>query len=292
MTSLIVATLNRVNELERLLTSLDGQSYKDFEVIVVDQNPDDRLVPVLGKHSGLSIHHLRSGRGLSRARNVGLAVAKGDIMAFPDDDCWYPKRLLETVTEWFEIHPQFDSLFTGIRTEENKPLAPQWAPGPCRCTVENILYCGASVTAFMRRRLMEAVGFFNEGIGQGAPTRYQSGEDLDYFIRFAERGWQGWYEPSFTVHHPELQSIERFRRTSHSYALGVGYVLRLHRYSWWCLSKFLIRSCGGATVSLCKGDMPRAHAYFLRAAGQLRGYVFGPSELAKMTDSAARATHT
>ena len=174
MVSLIVATLNRVKELERLLSSLERQSYKDFEVILVDQNSDDRLLPALQEHAAVRIHHLRSERGLSRARNVGLRAAKGDIIALPDDDCWYPDQLLETVTEWFEMHPEFDSLFTGIRTEGNKQLAPQWAPGPCRCTVGNILYCGASVTAFMRRRLMEAVGFFNEGIGQGAPTRYQS----------------------------------------------------------------------------------------------------------------------
>src|SRR5664279_5322727 len=125
-------------------------------------------------------------------------------------------------------------------------------------------------------------------MGPGSMPLYH-GEHLDYFIRFTERGWQGWYEPSFTVHHPELQSIERFRRTSHSYALGVGYVLRLHRYSWWCLSKFLIRSCGGATVSLCKGDMPRAHAYFLRAAGQLQGYVFGPRDFRRLARSSRTA---
>lgn len=289
MVSLIVATLNRVKELERLLSSLERQSYKDFEVILVDQNPDDRLLPALQEHPAVRVHHLRSERGLSRARNIGLRAAKGEIIALPDDDCWYPDQLLETVTEWFEMHPEFDSLFTGIRTEENKQMAPQWAPGPCRCTMENISYCGGSVTAFMRMRLIEGVGFFNEGIGQGAPTRYQSGEDLDYFIRFAERGWQGWYEPSFTVHHPELQSIERFRRTSHSYALGVGYVLRLHGYSWWYLSKFLIRSCGGAALSLCKGDIRRAHAYFLRAVGLLQGYVFGPRDFRRLGQSSRKA---
>ena len=289
MVSLIVATLNRVKELERLLSSLERQSCKDFEVILVDQNPDDRLLPALQKHSGVRIHHLRSERGLSRARNIGLRAAKGDIIAIPDDDCWYPDQLLETVTEWFGMHPEFDSLFTGIRTEENKNLAPRWTPRLGRCTIKNILYCGGSISAFMRMRLIRAVGFFNEDIGQGAPTRYQSGEDLDYFIRFAERGWQGWYEPSFVVHHPELRSIERFRRTSHNYALGVGYVLRIHGYSLWCLSKFLSRSCGWAAVNLCKGDMSLAQAYFLRAAGLLHGYVFGPRDLRLLPQSSRSA---
>src|SRR5271166_3162469 len=110
MVSLIVATVNRVAELDRLLTSLDRQTYKEFEVIVVDQNPNDRLVPLLAKHPRLSIKHLRCERGLSRARNAGLQVAKGEIVAIPDDDCWYPDRLLESVTAWFASHPEFGIL--------------------------------------------------------------------------------------------------------------------------------------------------------------------------------------
>src|ERR1039457_7675625 len=104
MISLIVATVNRVNELERLLDSLDSQTYKDFEIIVVDQNPDDRLVSIFQRHQSLSIHHLRSARGLSRARNVGLPDAKGEIIGFPDDDCWYPQQLLAHIKQAFNVH--------------------------------------------------------------------------------------------------------------------------------------------------------------------------------------------
>ena|SRR5208337_53067 len=100
MISLVVATVDRVAELERLFVSLDAQSYRDFEVIVVDQNPDDRLLPVLQQHTDLAILHLRSGRGLSHARNVGLLAAQGDILAVPDDDCWYPEQLLHCVSTW------------------------------------------------------------------------------------------------------------------------------------------------------------------------------------------------
>ena len=47
MISLIVATKDRVAELGRLLGSLENQVYREFEVIIVDQNPDDRLEAVL-----------------------------------------------------------------------------------------------------------------------------------------------------------------------------------------------------------------------------------------------------
>jgi glycosyltransferase involved in cell wall biosynthesis len=100
MISLLVATLGRVDELNRLLASLENQD-AGFEVLVVDQNPDDRLAPVLAAHSRLAARHLRSERGLSRARNVGLRAAQGDLIAIPDDDCWYPAGLLARVEEWF-----------------------------------------------------------------------------------------------------------------------------------------------------------------------------------------------
>ena len=65
------------------------------------------------------IRHLRSERGLSRASNIGLRVARGDIIAIPDDDCWYPKDLLATVAAWFESHPEFGLLSTALRTADN-----------------------------------------------------------------------------------------------------------------------------------------------------------------------------
>ena len=237
MVSLIVATVDRVNELERLLSSLDAQTFKDFEVIIVDQNPDDRLLPVLRAHEGLRIRRLCSERGLSRARNVALPVVQGDIVAIPDDDCWYPGELLATVTKWFEMHPEFDALFAGARSPDNKRMAPKWAPGSCRCTKENVWHCTVSFTAFMRRQAVEAVGPFNEDIGTGSASSYQSAEDIDYFIRILELGFAMWHEPGLTVHHPELQSVERLRRTVRGYALGIGYVLRVHGYSWLYLSK-------------------------------------------------------
>ena len=128
--SLIVATLNRVAELERLLASLDGQTVEHFEVIIVDQNPDDRLAGTLARHPKLNLVHLRCRPGASRARNVGLRAARGNIIGFPDDDCWYPENVLKVVTEWFASHPEFDGLFGVLRDENNRLTGPQWPSTP------------------------------------------------------------------------------------------------------------------------------------------------------------------
>jgi len=282
MVSMIVATLNRVDELERLLDSLDSQTYKDFEVIVVDQNPDDRLRPVLERHPGLSIQYLRSARGVSRARNVGLPVAKGEIIAFPDDDCWYPPQLLADVRAWFDAHPQYGALFATLRDADGSPVGPKWPDRTITVDRKNVFSIGLSANAFLPRTVTDAIGLFNENIGVGASTPYQAGEDLDYCLRPLAVGYQMIFEPALTVHHPRFHNPERLRRTTYGYALGGAYALRVHGFSVWYFLGKLNRSLGGVVVSCLKCDFENARLYLIRAAAQLRGYFWGPRDIPKV----------
>ena len=288
MFSLIVATIGRVAELERLLASLEVQSCRDFEVIVVDQNSDDRLVPLLARHSGLTMQHLRSAAGLSRARNAGLRIARGDIVAIPDDDCWYPRDLLAAVKDWFASHPQFGLLGTATRTAENRLSGPNSPPTPRVCTRQNVWSCAVSTALFMRSSVSASVGDFNQNIGVGAASAYQSGEETDYILRAFERGFAMWYEPALTVHHPSLQLIARLRKTTYSFALGTGCVLRLHRYPLRQVGNQLLRSLGGAVVSLCAGNPSRAQVYMLRGTGLFMGYLSAGRAQKTLAPSAAR----
>jgi len=286
--SLVVATINREAELDRLLYSLEEQGYRDFEIIVVDQNRDDRLVPGLQRHAGLRIQHLRCEPGLSRARNAGLRLACGDVIAFPDDDCWYPRQLLGNVAEWFESHSGFGLLSVAVRTAENQPSGPHSPPRPRLCTKSNLWGCAVSTALFLRRTVATAVGGFNEDIGVGAPSRYQSGEETDYVLRALKMGFQAWFEPALTVHHPPLDGIERLKKTSYPFGLGTGCVLGLHEYGVHQVGALLIRSLGGAAASLCLGDLARARVYVQRGAGQLVGYIWGPRELTRRAAAAGK----
>lgn len=98
--SLILATIGRTEELKRFLASLDKQTLRRFELIMADQNPDDRIKPLLEPYQDhFPIMHLHrpTERGASKARNVGLQHANGDVLTFPDDDCWYLPQLLEKI---------------------------------------------------------------------------------------------------------------------------------------------------------------------------------------------------
>lgn len=280
MISLVVTTRNRVEELHRLLASLEAQSYQSFEVIIVDQNEDDRLVEVLAQHPALNIRRLRSGPGASRGRNAGLRAFAGDLVAFPDDDCWYPSDLLANVVQWFRDHLDYDGLLTGCRNPDGKLMAPKFPPREGPCTKHSIPQCAIAWNIFLRNRAARSVGFFKEDMGPGAASPYQSGEDLDYPLRALACGFRLWYAPELTVHHPELNSRDRLAQTTHAYAMSMGRVWRIHGFSRsYCLREIAFRSLGGAAFHLCRGDWQASRLYLRRAAGQLRGYFQPPERL-------------
>ena len=97
-------TINVTDELELFLKSLKEQTYKDFELIAVDQNNDDRAYKILEKYEDdFEIKYMKSDRkGLSLNRNRGLLVMDGEITGFPDDDCEYQPDTLEKVVKFFK----------------------------------------------------------------------------------------------------------------------------------------------------------------------------------------------
>jgi len=102
---LVVATLGRIDEPGRLLDSLEAQTHRSFRALVVDQNTDERLEPVLSGRA-LDLVRVVSEPGLARARNVALPLLSADVVAFPDDDSAYGPTLLERVAQRFEAEPE------------------------------------------------------------------------------------------------------------------------------------------------------------------------------------------
>lgn len=283
MISLIVATKSRVAELDRLLASLEVQTYRDFEVIVIDQNPDDRLVPVVQRVATLAIRHLRCAPGASRARNVGLRAALGDIIAFPDDDCWYPEQLLENVKEQFAAHREWDGLLGVLRQQNHQLTGPKWPQVRCAATAETIWKCGITPVAFLTRATVETAGFFDERVGPGSPSGYQSGEDMDYMLRCLEAGSTMWHLPDLTVHHPDFHDLTRIAEKAYPYAKGGGLMLRVHKYPLGTFLNALMRSFAGAGVFLFRCSFRRSWSYLLRGAGLFRGYFYGERDVGSVS---------
>ena len=270
--SLILATVGRVAELERFLKHLDEQSYRKFELIVVDQNPDTRLMPILAPYEdNFSILHCTSSKGLSRARNVGLARTSGDILAFPDDDCWYPVDLLQRVAGLFSEHPDWDGI-TG------RPIDPSFAryrtvSGPINKT--NVFRSSTSFTIFLHRRVVTSIGGFDESLGLGSGSGRIAGEESDYLIRAMAGQYRLFYCSDLAVFHDVSTVLYNgnFNRKAHGYNVAFGYLLRKYQYPFWYVLRAWLRAAGGIVISILAFKWPKARNHYWVLKGRVAGWL-------------------
>jgi len=274
--SLILATLERTGEPAALLNSLAAQTYGNFEVIIVDQNTDDRLLPMIKHFSDkLLIRHYHSKPGLSRARNIGIKQAIGDIFAFPDDDCKYPPHLLERIAEYFRKEKETDGLTGRGQDPECRTPTSVWSGNAGLVRRLDIWQKGISFTIFLRKTVIEQVGGFDETLGIGAGTPWGSGEETDYLLRAIEKRSKIFYDPGLIVYHPEPIPVytEKAIERACKYGKGMGKVCRKHHFPFWFMAYILIRSLFAAFFSLLRLKLLKTRFHFALFRSRLIGWL-------------------
>lgn len=274
--SLIVATINRFSELGKLFSSLNNQSFEDFEIVLVDQNEGDLLSEIVRKYQdSLNIKHIRSEPGLSKARNVGILHATGEIFSFPDDDCCYPYNLLEYVNEAF--NSEIDGL-VGKQIYQNRNRV---KIKPCLEKDETTMYSiwdgrAKSINLFIRSKTINTVGGFDEKLGVGSDTIYQSGEETDLIIRILKKGYSLFHDENIKVYHPDDSSVDNkgYLKKSYYRGIGHGYILRKNNVTFFIILKRLLKPILGILVfNFIRIKKSRFYKYsFL---GRLRGLIDG-----------------
>lgn len=272
--SLIVATMGRTAELRRLLESLARQDRKDLEVILVDQNPDQRLADVIEPFVGqIDIIHTRSAQGASRARNAGLAMASGDIIGFPDDDCWYPPGLLDRIEGFLAAARDWDGIIGHtIDAAGNTTLPWNDRAGP----LSPAMSWRRSVTYvyFLRRDVALAVGGFDTTLGPGAGSFWGAGDDNDFMLRALKTGARVYFEPALTVHHPPLfpafdgVALDKRER----YARADGRVLHKHPMPLWWKLAFFGMPLARWMLSLASLNRDQLRFHWVTFVARIRGY--------------------
>lgn len=278
--SLVVATLGRAGEMEPLLNSLVLQAGVDFEVIIVDQNKDDRLEPLIKAYGDrLDIKHLRTPLpGVCRARNLGAGQATGDWLMFPDDDCWYPQDFFSTLGRIMEgVAADF---YCGRATDlEGRNIMGTFADAPARVTRANIWVTLIEWLVVIRRSSFAAAGGFDEGIGPGSGTIWGAYEIQDLILKCLARGAEGHYSPELIGHHPEDRNDQTTPENiakMYRYSAGLGYVMRGHGFSMLAFLPRLLRPLAGMLVYRLsgRGGMARRSGQILR--GRIDGWRSAP----------------
>ena len=274
--SLVLATVDREKEVSCYLESLSAQTFRDIEVIVIDQNTTDFLVPYLESfqsRTGIPVKRVVSKRGLSHARNVGLREVQGEWVAFPDDDCLYPQHFLHQVKKVIEENPYIDGLSTLVTDLQGRHSAGYMGREISRITRYNVWKSGVSCSIFFK---LDAPGniFFDEDFGVGTNWCLGSGEETDLLLRLLPLR-NILYYPLIKVYHPTYHGPWKVSR-AWKYGCGFGAVLRKHHYN--C---FVPLYYGGLQIIRCLQfavtlEWRRSFYHLSMAAGRLCGYCIYP----------------
>jgi glycosyltransferase involved in cell wall biosynthesis len=270
--SLIVATYGRTTELELLLESLCAQTIDPFrfEVIIVDQNTDDCLAPIVARFSSrLTILHMYSKvKGLSLCRNIGLGRAVGTYCCVPDDDCTYYPDTLQSVLDELKRY-QFPDMLIGKVYDRNRSafVFKKTPDQPCNVSTGNFHSLVSSITLFFKNDGSR----FDESFGVGA--KFPSNEDADLILSFLEKKKSVCYSPVVACNHPPYDARSMSAEKLFLYGIGFGALCRKH-FSASIL--FLYgKVIGFQVLMMLKALLSRNSLEFTRRRQALRGRIRG-----------------
>ncbi len=175
--SIVIPVFNRIQLLERALQSLQKQTFKEFEVVVVDDHSTDDIFSVTKKYG---VRYLKTiGKGVSAARNTGIKASASELVAFLDsDDEWIPQKL-ELQAQYLSenqdckiVHSNELWIRNGLTLHQSLKHQKMGGRIFSQCT-ELCLIAPSSV--LLRRSLLNQVGLFDES--------FPICEDFDLWLR-------------------------------------------------------------------------------------------------------------
>ena len=243
--SVVVCTRDRSAELAGCLARLTALTYPHLEIIVVDNAPsDDRTRQVVAAVAVTDprVRYVRELRpGLSRARNRGLAEARGAYVAYTDDDVAVDPSWVQGLVKGFQRRSDVGCVTGLVCTADMASAAERYfdaraASWSSRCEAQefdisgtgapNALYpyspgiFGTGANFAFDRVYLETLGRFDEALGAG--TRTRGGEDLDIFVRVLRGGRAIVYEPAAIVWHHHRADHDALLEQLFGYGTGLS----------------------------------------------------------------------
>jgi glycosyltransferase involved in cell wall biosynthesis len=221
--SVIIPTKNSHNRIEACLKSLTNQSFKFYEIIIVDGHSTDDTIKIASNYPTRVF--FEDGGTRASACNVGISYAEGEIVAFTDDDCVVPETWLEQIAMNFENRDVQvlggPSLTPPGSTRLEKALGATYTQVVQLTALgnksgKNVAGCNS---AYRKNAIIE-VGGFNE--------RLITAEETDLHYRIYRKGGKIFYDPNLAVLHYRRANFRSFFKQFYRYGVGKGRMLREH----------------------------------------------------------------
>jgi glycosyltransferase involved in cell wall biosynthesis len=211
--SVVVASYNGARTLEACLTSLGKLNYPDYEVILVDDGSTDDTQDIAQRYP--KVRNIRqSNRGLSAARNAGIAAATGEIVAFTDSDCRADEDWL-----YYLVKDLLTDNFVGIGGHNFLP------PEDSRVAAAVLVSPGGPAHVMLTDRVAEHIPGCNmafykwalDEIGGFDHVFRRAGDDVDVCWRLQERGYKIGFSPAGFVWHYRRSTVKAYRKQQEGY---------------------------------------------------------------------------
>jgi len=237
MISIVIPTRNNSSTIKYLLDSLKIQSFKDFEVVIVDSSIDN--TPIIASQYNFVKIIKCPPLGANLARNIGINNAKGEIIAFTDGDCRVEKDWLKNIYTFFkknpEIHVVGGSVYTAKELRGNIiadyyndalwPMMPIYSH-EMEVKIDNfhLIRPPNSNNLSIRKKIFENKLFFDENFRGGY-------EETELLWRILLRGYRVKVSPKICVEHFHTKSLSKLLKRAYNYGRGHYIFLRKYRNS-------------------------------------------------------------
>lgn len=212
--SIIVPVYNRPDEVDELLESLTHQTFKQFEVIIVEDGSKNDCRSVVEKYSGaLDIHYYyKDNSGPGQSRNYGAERSKGDYLIVLDSDVVLPKGYLQAVEDELTVNPcdafggpdSAHPSFTDVQKAISYSMTSFFTTGGIRGGKKKLdKFYPRSFNMGIRRDIYQQLGGF---------SKMRFGEDIDFSIRIFKAGCSCRLFPEAWVWHKRRTDMRKFFR--------------------------------------------------------------------------------
>ncbi|MBS9525028.1 glycosyltransferase [Litoribacter alkaliphilus] len=228
--SIIIPVYNRPLEIKELLESLNQQSFRDFEVIIVEDGSSVTCKEICGSFAQYFpiTYYFQKNSGQGFARNFGMKQASGDFFVLLDSDCIAPPNYLKIVAESLELR-QLDAFGGPDAAEENfSPLQ----------KAINFSMTSLFTTGGIRGKLPDPSKYqargYNMGLSRKAFEETQGfvdpnkGEDIELSIRLQKLGFKLELIADAFVYHKRRNTFWSFIKQSYSFGKNRVNVSRFH----------------------------------------------------------------
>lgn len=250
--SIIIPTIKRTNQLDKLLSSICRNDLKNVEIIIVDQNTDNRLDSIIEKYKdSIDIRQEKVNFvGASKARNYGAKLAKGDILTFPDDDSQMAEDTIQRVKIELAKNLDIVAICGRIRDEQEEKDILRFKKVKTMLTFWNLYHTVTECNLFIRRGEFIKSGMFDETLGVG--TYFGAEEGADLVCRLLYEKKKMLYLPEVFLFH-KGQKKQYDKEKSYSYGLGFGAFLKKHLIEYFPSSCLPVLYFGtGKTINTIK----------------------------------------